>query len=141
MHKNTSQVRFEGLTAVSIQTTVFWDMIPCSLHGQSLIFCTNTLLLSDALKVMASGSCVLVCIHQTAQHLIPEDSYLYIIVNANVIIFFFVIYFCGIWAFSSSRKHLLITLLRLEFVVLVLYFSIYYYLCNFHYSLFLLFIF
>jgi len=30
---------------------------------------------------------------------------------------FFVIYFCGIWAFSASRKHLLITLLWLEFVV------------------------
>ena len=40
--------------------------------------------------------------------------------------FFFVIYFCGIWAFSS-HKHLLITLLRLEFVVVVLYFSIYFY--------------
>jgi hypothetical protein len=46
------------------------------------------------------------------------------------------IYICGIWAFSSSRKHLLITLLRLEFVVLVLYFSIYFYLCSFNYSLF-----
>ena len=45
--------------------------------------------------------------------------------NANMIIYF-VIYFCGIWAFSSSRKHLLITLLRLEIVVLVLYFSIYF---------------
>ena len=54
---------------------------------------------------------------------------------ANVIIFF-VIYFCGIWAFSSSRKHLLIILLRLEFVVLVLYFCIYFYLCSFIYSLF-----
>ena len=49
---------------------------------------------------------------------------------------FTVIYFCGIWAFSSSRKHLLITLLRLEFVVLVLYFPIYFYLCRFDYSLF-----
>jgi len=38
-------------------------------------------------------------------------------------LYFFIIYLCGIWAFSSSRKHLLITLLRLEFVVLVLYFS------------------
>jgi NADH-ubiquinone oxidoreductase chain 4L len=55
--------------------------------------------------------------------------------NANVIIFF-VVYFCEIWAFSSSRKRLLITLLRLEFVVLVLYFYIYFYLCNFNYSLF-----
>jgi hypothetical protein len=41
-------------------------------------------------------------------------------------LYFFVIYFCGIWAFSSSRKHLLISLLRLEFVVLVLYFSIFF---------------
>ena len=31
---------------------------------------------------------------------------------------------------------MLITLLRLEFVVLVLYFSIYFYLCSFNYSLF-----
>ena len=51
-------------------------------------------------------------------------------------LYFFVIYFCGIWAFSSSCKHLLITLLRLEFVVLVLYFSVYFYLCSFNYSLF-----
>jgi hypothetical protein len=28
-------------------------------------------------------------------------------------LYFIVIYFCGIWTFSSSRKHLLITLLRL----------------------------
>jgi len=27
-------------------------------------------------------------------------------------LYFFVVYFCGIWAFSSSRKHLLITLLK-----------------------------
>jgi len=80
MHKNTSQVRFEGLTAVGIQTTVFWDMILYSVHGQSLIFCTNTLPLTDTLKVMASGSCMLVCIHQTTHHHIPEDSNLYSIV-------------------------------------------------------------
>jgi NADH-ubiquinone oxidoreductase chain 4L len=49
---------------------------------------------------------------------------------------FFISYFCGILASSSSRKHLLITLLRLEFVVLVLYFSIYFYLCRFNYNLF-----
>ena len=48
----------------------------------------------------------------------------------------FVDYFCGIWAFSSSLKHLLITLLRLEFVVLVHYFYVYFYLCSFNYSLF-----
>jgi len=51
-------------------------------------------------------------------------------------LYFFVIYFCGISAFSSNRKHLLIILLRLEFVVLVLYFSVYFYLCRFNYSLF-----
>jgi hypothetical protein len=33
-------------------------------------------------------------------------------------------------------RHLLITLLRLEFVVLVLHFSIYFYLCNFNYGFF-----
>jgi hypothetical protein len=66
--------------AVSIQTTMLWDVIPCSLHGQSLIFCTNTLLLTDALKVMASGSRILVCIHQTTEHHIPEDSNLHSIV-------------------------------------------------------------
>ena len=46
-----------------------------------------------------------------------------------MIIFFYFFYFCGIWAFSSSRKHLLITLLRLEYVVLILCFSIYFYMC------------
>jgi NADH-ubiquinone oxidoreductase chain 4L len=38
--------------------------------------------------------------------------------------------------FSSGRKQLLVTLLRLEFVVLVLYLSAYFYLCGFNYSLF-----
>ena len=47
---------------------------------------------------------------------------------------YFLVYFFVIWAFSSSRKHLLITLLRLEFVVLVLYFSIHFYLCSFNYG-------
>nr|YP_010352228.1 NADH dehydrogenase subunit 4L [Reticulitermes citrinus]UOL50322.1 NADH dehydrogenase subunit 4L [Reticulitermes citrinus] len=37
--------------------------------------------------------------------------------------YLFVLYFCGIWSFSSSRKHLLVTLLSLEFIVLVLYLS------------------
>nr|YP_009350256.1 NADH dehydrogenase subunit 4L [Macrotermes malaccensis]AQP26693.1 NADH dehydrogenase subunit 4L [Macrotermes malaccensis] len=45
-------------------------------------------------------------------------------------------YLCGVWVFCSSRKHLLITLLSLEFIVLVLYFSVYYYLCSFNFSLF-----
>nr|YP_009104743.1 NADH dehydrogenase subunit 4L [Macrotermes natalensis]AIT76167.1 NADH dehydrogenase subunit 4L [Macrotermes natalensis] len=51
-------------------------------------------------------------------------------------VYFFVVYLCGVWVFCSSRKHLLITLLSLEFIVLVLYFSVYYYLCNFNFSLF-----
>ena len=50
------------------------------------------------------------------------------------------LWICGIWASSSSLKHLLITLLRVEFVVLVLYFAIYFYLCNFNHC-FLLFTF
>jgi len=56
-------------------------------------------------------------------------------------IIFFVIYFCGIWAFSSSRKHLITALLRLEFVVLIIYFSIYCYLIVLIIVCFLLFIF
>nr|YP_009192637.1 NADH dehydrogenase subunit 4L [Coptotermes testaceus]ALP29883.1 NADH dehydrogenase subunit 4L [Coptotermes testaceus]AMX22831.1 NADH dehydrogenase subunit 4L [Coptotermes testaceus]AMX22844.1 NADH dehydrogenase subunit 4L [Coptotermes testaceus]AMX22857.1 NADH dehydrogenase subunit 4L [Coptotermes testaceus]URH16745.1 NADH dehydrogenase subunit 4L [Coptotermes testaceus] len=51
-------------------------------------------------------------------------------------LYLFVLYFCGIWTFSSGRKHLLVTLLSLEFVVLVLYLSVYFYLCGFNYSLF-----
>jgi len=34
--------------------------------------------------------------------------------------------------FSSSWKHLLITLLKLQFVVLVFYFSVYNHFCNFN---------
>ena len=51
--------------------------------------------------------------------------------NISILSSFSCIY--GIWAFSSSQKHLLITLLRFEFLVLVLYFSIYFYLCRFNY--------
>lgn len=45
-------------------------------------------------------------------------------------------FFCGIWVFSSNRKHLLATLLRLEFIVLTLYFVLYYYLTSFNFELF-----
>lgn len=38
------------------------------------------------------------------------------------------IFFIGGWVFISNRKHLLITLLRLEFIVLSLYFFIFIYL-------------
>nr|AVN67515.1 NADH dehydrogenase subunit 4L [Pycnoscelus femapterus] len=52
--------------------------------------------------------------------------YLYININ----------FFCGIWVFSSNRKHLLATLLSLEFIVLSLYFVLYYYLISFNFELF-----
>nr|YP_010875366.1 NADH dehydrogenase subunit 4L [Pycnoscelus surinamensis]WGW15113.1 NADH dehydrogenase subunit 4L [Pycnoscelus surinamensis] len=45
-------------------------------------------------------------------------------------------FFCGIWVFSSNRKHLLATLLSLEFIVLTLYFVLYYYLTSFNFELF-----
>nr|YP_009295398.1 NADH dehydrogenase subunit 4L [Reticulitermes flaviceps]YP_010352215.1 NADH dehydrogenase subunit 4L [Reticulitermes affinis]YP_010352267.1 NADH dehydrogenase subunit 4L [Reticulitermes parvus]AMX23102.1 NADH dehydrogenase subunit 4L [Reticulitermes sp. A TB-2016]QFP98689.1 NADH dehydrogenase subunit 4L [Reticulitermes periflaviceps]AOI20230.1 NADH dehydrogenase subunit 4L [Reticulitermes flaviceps]UOL50309.1 NADH dehydrogenase subunit 4L [Reticulitermes affinis]UOL50361.1 NADH dehydrogen len=54
----------------------------------------------------------------------------------SMCLYLFVLYFCGIWSFSSSRKHLLVTLLSLEFIVLVLYLSVYFYLCGLNYSLF-----
>jgi NADH-ubiquinone oxidoreductase chain 4L len=49
---------------------------------------------------------------------------------------FFLHFFCGIWVFCSSRKHLLITFLRLEFLVLALFIIIYFYLCLFNYELY-----
>nr|ASY98659.1 NADH dehydrogenase subunit 4L [Otomantis sp. JZ-2017]WRO45282.1 NADH dehydrogenase subunit 4L [Otomantis scutigera] len=36
-------------------------------------------------------------------------------------------FFCGLWVFSSKRKHLLMTLLSLEFIVLILFMILYYY--------------
>nr|AVN67493.1 NADH dehydrogenase subunit 4L [Panchlora nivea] len=48
----------------------------------------------------------------------------------------FTCFFCGIWVFSSNRKHLLATLLSLEFIVLVLYFSLYYYLSFYNFELY-----
>nr|UQJ75270.1 NADH dehydrogenase subunit 4L [Pterotermes occidentis]URX54392.1 NADH dehydrogenase subunit 4L [Pterotermes occidentis] len=45
-------------------------------------------------------------------------------------------FFCGIWSFSSNRKHLLATLLSLEFMVLVLFVIIYFYLCLYNYELY-----
>nr|AVN68072.1 NADH dehydrogenase subunit 4L [Laxta sp. BLA048] len=45
-------------------------------------------------------------------------------------------FFCGIWVFCSNRKHLLITLLSLEFIVLILYMILYYYLGLFNFELF-----
>nr|URX52659.1 NADH dehydrogenase subunit 4L [Kalotermes hilli] len=51
-------------------------------------------------------------------------------------LYFSFVFFCGIWVFSSNRKHLLITLLSLEFMVLILFIIIYFYLCMFNYELY-----
>ena len=51
-------------------------------------------------------------------------------------LYFSFLFFCGIWVFSSNRKHLLATLLRLEFIVLVLFVVIYFYLCCYDYELY-----
>nr|YP_009471344.1 NADH dehydrogenase subunit 4L [Creobroter jiangxiensis]AVE15720.1 NADH dehydrogenase subunit 4L [Creobroter jiangxiensis] len=40
---------------------------------------------------------------------------------------FYMMFFCGLWVFSSKRKHLLMTLLSLEFIILVLFIILYYY--------------
>nr|URX53081.1 NADH dehydrogenase subunit 4L [Kalotermitidae sp. 6 AB-2022a] len=49
-------------------------------------------------------------------------------------LYFSFLFFCGVWVFGSSRSHLLITLLSLEFMVLALFIIIYYYLCMFNYE-------
>nr|AIY62149.1 NADH dehydrogenase subunit 4L [Glyptotermes sp. C TB-2014] len=50
--------------------------------------------------------------------------------------YFSFIFFCGVWVFCSNRSHLLITLLSLEFLVLILFTIIYFYLCLFNYELY-----
>lgn len=42
--------------------------------------------------------------------------------------FFFFIFFLGLIVFVSNRKHLLVTLIRLEFIILLIYIYIYIYL-------------
>nr|AND97154.1 NADH dehydrogenase subunit 4L [Theopompa sp. FY-2016a]ASY98323.1 NADH dehydrogenase subunit 4L [Theopompa milligratulata] len=44
-----------------------------------------------------------------------------------MLMLFCFMFFCGLWVFSSKRKHLLMTLLSLEFLVLVLFIILYYY--------------
>nr|WHU31472.1 NADH dehydrogenase subunit 4L [Claassenia xucheni] len=46
------------------------------------------------------------------------------------------IFVCGAWAFSSKRKHLLLTLLSLEFMVLSLFVFLFIYLNLMMYELF-----
>nr|AEZ55647.1 NADH dehydrogenase subunit 4L [Limnichidae sp. MJTNT-2012] len=48
----------------------------------------------------------------------------------------FVMYFSGLLAFSLKRKHLLLMLLSLEFIVLSLYFLMYIYLSFFNYEVY-----
>nr|YP_010567127.1 NADH dehydrogenase subunit 4L [Porotermes quadricollis]UZC33356.1 NADH dehydrogenase subunit 4L [Porotermes quadricollis] len=55
--------------------------------------------------------------------------------------YFSFLFFCGVWVFCSARKHLLITLLSLEFIVLTLFLVIYFYLCSFNYELFFMVVF
>nr|UBN09039.1 NADH dehydrogenase subunit 4L [Panesthia tryoni tryoni] len=56
-------------------------------------------------------------------------------------LYIFISFFCGIWVFSSNRKHLLATLLSLEFIVLILYTILFNYLNMFNFELFFMMIF
>nr|AIY61668.1 NADH dehydrogenase subunit 4L [Glyptotermes sp. A TB-2014] len=56
-------------------------------------------------------------------------------------LYFSFIFFCGIWVFCSNRKHLLITLLSLEFLVLNLFIILYFYLGLFNYEFYFVMIF
>nr|YP_010946969.1 NADH dehydrogenase subunit 4L [Sigmella normalis]WGO57726.1 NADH dehydrogenase subunit 4L [Sigmella normalis] len=53
-----------------------------------------------------------------------------------MMMYMFISFLCGIWVFSSNRKHLLVTLLSLEFVVLILFFVLCNYFNMFNYELF-----
>nr|YP_009026955.1 NADH dehydrogenase subunit 4L [Leptomantella albella]AHW52370.1 NADH dehydrogenase subunit 4L [Leptomantella albella] len=44
-----------------------------------------------------------------------------------MLMFFCFMFFCGMWVFCSKRKHLLMTLLSLEFIVLTLFIMLYFY--------------
>nr|ASY98258.1 NADH dehydrogenase subunit 4L [Pseudogalepsus sp. JZ-2017] len=44
-----------------------------------------------------------------------------------MLMLFYFMFFCGLWVFSTKRKHLLMTLLSLEFIVLILFIILYYY--------------
>nr|UFR82808.1 NADH dehydrogenase subunit 4L [Eudicella quadrimaculata] len=49
-------------------------------------------------------------------------------------VFSIFMYFCGLVSFSIKRKHLLLMLLSLEFIILSLYFNLYIYLMYFGYE-------
>lgn len=52
------------------------------------------------------------------------------------LLFSIIMYFAGLISFCLKRKHLLLILLRLEFVILGLYFNIFIYLRYFNYEYF-----
>nr|AML25835.1 NADH dehydrogenase subunit 4L [Staphylinidae sp. BMNH 1274170] len=58
-----------------------------------------------------------------------------------VMIFSCFMFLCGVMVFSMKRKHLLLMLMSLEFIILSLYFSMYIYLLNFNCEFFLLMLF
>nr|WNH42470.1 NADH dehydrogenase subunit 4L [Neoperla burgeoni] len=47
-----------------------------------------------------------------------------------------IMFMCGSWVFASKRKHLLLTLLSLEFIVLSLFMFLFIFLNFMHYELF-----
>nr|YP_010946891.1 NADH dehydrogenase subunit 4L [Sorineuchora formosana]WGO57648.1 NADH dehydrogenase subunit 4L [Sorineuchora formosana] len=53
----------------------------------------------------------------------------------------FFVFFCGSWVYCSSCKHLLVTLLSLEFIVLSLYLLMYFFFYMFNYELYFLIVF
>nr|YP_010999067.1 NADH dehydrogenase subunit 4L [Eupolyphaga nigrinotum]WPM91825.1 NADH dehydrogenase subunit 4L [Eupolyphaga nigrinotum] len=53
-----------------------------------------------------------------------------------LMLYLFFLFFSGVWVFCFSRKHLLIVLLSLEFLVLSLYFCLCIYLNSFNYELY-----
>nr|WAX39125.1 NADH dehydrogenase subunit 4L [Anaplecta sp. 1 ZQW-2020] len=58
-----------------------------------------------------------------------------------MLMFLFAVFFCGLWCFSYNHKHLLVTLLSLEFIVLIVFMSICVFLSIYNYEYYFLFIF
>nr|YP_026126.1 NADH dehydrogenase subunit 4L [Philaenus spumarius]AAT39440.1 NADH dehydrogenase subunit 4L [Philaenus spumarius] len=54
----------------------------------------------------------------------------------NFFIIYMYMYIIGLWTLCSIRKHILLCLLSLEFIVLSLFLMLYFYLVNFNYELY-----
>uniref|UniRef100_UPI0030013766 NADH dehydrogenase subunit 4L n=1 Tax=Arria brevifrons TaxID=2908858 RepID=UPI0030013766 len=54
-----------------------------------------------------------------------------------MLMMFICMFFCGLWVFTSKRNHLLLTLLSLEFILLILFIILYYYLSLMYAELYL----